>query len=254
MAGRLEGKIAIITGGSRGIGAAIAQSYAREGAKVIIASRKQEALDVTAAAINELYPDSTVGKACHTGDVDAIIGLVDWVEAEYGRPNVLVNNAATNPYFGPMLGISDGQWNKTFDVNLKGYFEPARQVCKRLLDHNEPGSIIMVSSVAGMRAAPMQGVYGMTKAAILSMVQSLAYELGEAKIRVNAVSPGLVDTRLASAIVASEDFTKHFTDKTALKRYAQPSELAEIFVYLASDESSYVTGQNLVVDGGFTIS
>ncbi|HAA57796.1 MAG TPA: short-chain dehydrogenase [Myxococcales bacterium] len=253
MADRLKEKVAIVSGGSRGIGACIARSFAREGAKVVITSRKQEALDETAASINEAYPGRVIPKACHIGHLDQIESFMKWVNEEVGQPTILVNNAATNPYFGPMLGISEGAWDKTFDVNLRGYFEMTRSVAQALLDSQTPGSIINVSSVAGIKAAPFQGVYGMTKAAILSMTKTLSLELGEAGIRVNAVAPGLVDTKLASAIVSSDEMTEMFTQRTALKRYAQPEELAEIFVYLASDEASYVTGQTFCVDGGFTI-
>lgn len=253
MADRLKEKVAIVSGGSRGIGACIARSFAREGAKVVITSRKQEALDETAASINEAYPGRVIPKACHIGHLDQIESFMKWVSEEVGQPTILVNNAATNPYFGPMLGISEGAWDKTFDVNLRGYFEMTRSVAQALLDSQTPGSIINVSSVAGIKAAPFQGVYGMTKAAILSMTKTLSLELGEAGIRVNAVAPGLVDTKLASAIVSSDEMTEMFTQRTALKRYAQPEELAEIFVYLASDEASYVTGQTFCVDGGFTI-
>lgn len=253
MADRLKDKVAIVSGGSRGIGACIARSFAREGAKVVITSRKQEALDETAASINEAYPGRVIPKACHIGHLDQIESFMKWVNEEVGQPTILVNNAATNPYFGPMLGISEGAWDKTFDVNLRGYFEMTRSVAQALLDSQTPGSIINVSSVAGIKAAPFQGVYGMTKAAILSMTKTLSLELGEAGIRVNAVAPGLVDTKLASAIVSSDEMTEMFTQRTALKRYAQPEELAEIFVYLASDEASYVTGQTFCVDGGFTI-
>lgn len=250
--GRLDGRVALVTGGSRGIGAAVAEAMAAAGAKVIIASRRQEGLDATAAAINSKYPGSIAAKACHMGDRDAIAGLIDWIEGELGVPDVLVNNAATNPYFGPLLNVTEKAWDKTFDVNLKGYFECSRQVAQRLVTAGKPGSIISVTSVLGMRAAPLQGVYGMTKAAIVSMTQTLAVELGSSNVRVNAIAPGLVDTRLAAALTSNPELTKLFTDRTALKRVAQPEELAGVAVFLASDEASYVTGQTIPVDAGFT--
>ncbi len=252
MSGRLEGKRAIVTGASRGIGAAIARAYAKEGATVIISSRKQEGLDAVAAKINAEYPNSIVPMACHIGHRDQIKAFVQQVEAEHGRPHILVNNAATNPYFGPMFGIEESAWDKTFDVNVKGYFEMTRQVAQRWLDNDEAGSVVNIASVVGLRGAPFQGIYAMTKAAIISMTQTLSLELGQAKIRVNAVAPGLVDTHFASTIVNNPDMAKMFTDKSALKRHAQPEEITGITVFLGSEEASYVTGQTIAVDGGYT--
>ncbi|TNE43697.1 MAG: glucose 1-dehydrogenase [Deltaproteobacteria bacterium] len=252
MAGRLEGKRAIISGGSRGIGAAIARAYAAEGAKVVISSRKQPGLDAVAEAINADYPDSVIPMTCHIGYPEQIEEFIQQVEEKIGRPHILVNNAATNPYFGPMLQIEPTAFQKTFDVNVKGYFEMTRFVVQRWLANDEPGAVVNVSSVVGLRGAPFQGVYAMTKAAIISMTQTLSIELGEANIRVNAIAPGLVDTHFASAIVQNPDMSKMFTDKSALKRYAQPEEIAGAAVFLGSDEASYITGQTLAVDGGYT--
>ena len=254
MSKRLEGRVAIVTGGSRGIGACIARAFAREGASVVLASRKQPGVDEAAAAINQDYPNTAWGRACHIGKAEAVAELVDWTTTEIGMPTVLVNNAATNPYFGPLLNVESWAWDKTFEVNLKGYFETTRQVVQGLVRTNTSGSIINVASVVGLCAAPMQGVYGMTKAAIISMTKTLAIELGAADIRVNAIAPGLVDTRLASLITSTVDMSKLFTERTAMKRIAKPEEIAEIAVYLGSDESSYVTGQTICVDGGYTVS
>ncbi len=251
---RLQGKVAIVTGASRGIGEAIATGFAREGAKVVLASRKQAALDEVAARINAQYPGTAFGRACHMGDPAQISALLDWAEAEVGVPNVLVNNAATNPYFGPIVGIDAGAWEKTLDVNLRGSFELARAVANKLLSTGKPGSIINIASIAGMGAAPFQGVYGMTKAALINMTQTMARELGGANIRVNAISPGLVNTKLASALVSNDDLLKHFTERAALGRYGEPEELAGPAIFLASDESSFVTGHTLVVDGGYVVS
>ncbi len=254
MVGRLNEKVAIVTGGSRGIGEAIARAFAGEGAKVVIASRKIEGLEQVAASINADYPEAVFAKACHIGKAEEIAALVDWVEKEVGVADVLVNNAATNPYLGPMLMTPDGAWEKTFEVNVKGYFVATREVVQRLLARDRAGSIINISSVFGMGAAPLQGVYGMTKAAILSMTKTLAAELGQAKIRVNAVAPGLVETYFAAAIVQDETMRGHFTSRAPLGRYAQPDEIAGAVVYLASDESSFVTGQTFALDGGYTSS
>lgn len=254
MAKRLEGKRTLVTGGSRGIGAAIAEAYAREGARVVIASRKQPGLDQVASEINKKYKDSVIPRACHVGHADQVEGLIDFVFSELSGLDVLVNNAGTNPYFGPMLGISPELFDKTFQVNLKGVFEPTRYAVNKWTQKEKKGVIISVASIAGIQAAPLQGVYGMTKASIISMTKTLAVELGTLGIRINAIAPGLIDTRLSAALTGSPDIVKIFTDHTALKRYGQAGEIAEMAVYLGSDESSFVTGQTFCVDGGYTIT
>jgi NAD(P)-dependent dehydrogenase (short-subunit alcohol dehydrogenase family) len=254
MPARLEGKLALISGGSRGIGAAIATAFAREGARVVISSRKLEGLEATAREVNDSYPDSAIPRACHLGHPDQIEELVSWMEGELGIPDILVNNAGTNPYFGPLLGVTPELWQKTFEVNLRGYFETTRQVAQRWQDGDRKGSIVNIASVAGLRAAPLQGVYGMTKAGVISMTMTLAVELGSVGIRVNAIAPGVIETRLSAMLVQNPDIIRVFTDHTALKRYGQPEEIAELAVYLGSDESSFVTGQTFCVDGGFTIA
>ena len=250
---RLEGKIAVITGASRGIGEAIARAFAAEGAKVVLVSRKIEALQSVADSINEgLTEPLAFACAAHMGEPTAIEEMLDWVEANVGIPQILVNNAATNPYFGPFLAVSDGAWDKTFDVNVKGYFQATRGVAQRLLARNMPGSIINVSSIYGLSGAPLQGVYAMTKAAVISMTRTLAVELGAAGIRINAICPGLVDTKFASVIVNTPEFSDVYTERAPMGRWAQPEEITGIAVYLASDEASYTTGQEFVIDGGYT--
>lgn len=246
----LEGKVAIVTGASRGIGEAIARTFAANGAKVVVASRKIEGVTAVADAIGpNAHP-----VAAHTGREADCVSLVEQAVAKFGKVDVLVNNAATNPYFGPFLDIDEGAWDKTFEVNLKGYFWMTREVVKHLRAREAPGSIVHMASVAGLVASPAQGVYAMTKAAILSMTKTMAYELAGNKIRVNAIAPGFVDTKFAAAVLKNDVLLDEVLRLTPMKRYGQPDEIAGGALYLASDSASFLTGQALVIDGGMTIA
>jgi NAD(P)-dependent dehydrogenase (short-subunit alcohol dehydrogenase family) len=246
----LDDKVVIITGASRGIGAAIARTFAASGAKVVLAARKIDSLAEVARSIGaNAHP-----VAAHTGKEEDTKRLVDEAIKHFGRVDVLVNNAATNPYFGPLLDIDTAAWDKTFEVNLKGYFWMTREVARHLRGREAPGAIVNVASTVALEAAPMQGAYAMTKAAIVSMTKTFAFELASSKIRVNAIAPGLVDTRFAAAIVKNESLVSEALRKTPLGRYASPSEIAGAALYLASDSASFVTGHTLVVDGGMTSS
>lgn len=247
---RLDDKVAIVTGASRGIGEAIARTFAANGAKVVLASRKVEGLNEVAASIG----DAAFAVAAHTGKEADCKALVDATVRKFGKVDVLVNNAATNPYFGPMLDIDEGAWDKTFEVNTKGYFWMTREVVRHLRGREAPGSIINVASVAGLMAAPAQAVYGMTKAAVIAMTKTLAVELSGNAIRVNAIAPGFVETRFASAILKNDVLRDEVLRMTPLKRTAEPDEIAGGALYLASDSASYLTGHTLVIDGGMTIA
>ena len=256
MSGRLEGKVAVITGGSRGIGAAIAEAFVREGAQVVISSRKQEGLDASARHIASATgrPDAISAFVCHTGDPAQVAALFAHTRSRFGIATIAVNNAATNPHFGPMLSLTSSAWDKTFEVNTRGYFEVARNAAEGMIEGGLPGSIINITSIMGMRAAVFQGIYGMTKAAVISMTQTLAMELGGRNIRVNAIAPGLVETKFASILIETPEIAARFNERSAIGRVTQPEELAGAALFLASDESSYVTGQTLAVDGGYTIA
>jgi NAD(P)-dependent dehydrogenase (short-subunit alcohol dehydrogenase family) len=236
----LQGKVAIVTGASRGIGQAIARAFLEQGARVVSASRKIEA----GATEKELRV------AMHVGKEADCVRLFKEAVAAFGQVDIAVNNAGTNPYFGPLLEAEQGAWDKTFEVNLKGAFWLSREVARHLIDRGAPGSIVNVASINALRGTPLQGVYSMTKAALVSLTQTLAVELGPARIRVNAIAPGLVDTRLASGLVHDEALNAQWVARTPLRRIAKPEEIAGIAVYLASDASSYTTGQTFVVDGG----
>jgi NAD(P)-dependent dehydrogenase (short-subunit alcohol dehydrogenase family) len=253
MAGSLTGRVALITGGTRGIGLEIARAFLAEGARVTVASRRQDGVDAAVAALDPVAPGMVRGEACHVGDPDALAALFDGFDARGELVDVLVNNAGTNPHFGPMLTITPAAWRKTLAVNLEGPFEASRHVARRVIAAGRRASIINVSSVFGMKGAAMQGAYAMSKAALVSLTQTLAAEWGGAGIRVNALAPGLVETRLAAAIVHNDAARALFTDRAPAGRYAQPEEIAPAAVFLASDASSFVTGHTLVVDGGWSV-
>jgi len=244
----LANKIAIVTGASRGIGEAIARGMAEYGATVVLASRKQEALDAVAASIAE-RGGKAIPIACHTGDPAAIEALFARVKSELGRVDVLVNNAATNPYFGPVVHASESVYDKTFEVNVKGYFLMAQNAARIMVEQGS-GSIINVASMVGISPAPMQGVYSMTKAAVIAMTKAFAKELGGAGVRSNAICPGLTETKFAKILIETKEIYEAAIRNVPLGRHAQPSEMVGAAIYLASDASSYTTGAILVCDGG----
>ena len=244
----LKDKVIVITGASRGIGEAIAKACIDACAKVVLASRKQADLDRVAGA----FGDSALAVACHTGKADEVDALLAKAVERFGRVDGWVNNAATNPYFGPLLDTPEAAIDKTIEVNLRGYLYGARALVKHARQRGGGASLVNIASVAGLRASPMQGIYGMTKAAVISMTQTLAFELGSSNIRVNAIAPGLVETKFASAIVANPMLRDHVVGRTPLGRHAQPAEIAGAAVYLLSDASSFTTGSVLVADGGLT--
>lgn len=246
----LENKVAIVTGASRGIGEAIARCFAANGAKVILASRKLEGLQAVAESIGP----SACAVAAHTGKEGDCAALVNAAVERFGKVDILVNNAATNPHFGPFVDAEESAWDKTFEVNVKGYFWMMRAVIKHLRAREAAGSLINVASVAGLVGSPLQGIYAMTKAAVLSMTKTLACELATSNIRVNAIAPGFVDTKFAAAVLKNDTLLEEVLRTTPMKRYGQPDEIAGAALYLASDSASYLTGQAIVIDGGMTLS
>jgi NAD(P)-dependent dehydrogenase (short-subunit alcohol dehydrogenase family) len=245
----LKDKVIVITGASRGIGEAIARACIEAGANVVLASRKQADLDRVASS---LPPERAIALACHTGKPEEVEAMMAKAVERFGRVDGFVNNAATNPYFGPLVDTPDSAIDKTFEVNVRGYLYGARALVKHARVRGGGGSIVNIASVAGLRASPMQGIYGATKAAVISMTQTLAFELGGSQIRVNAIAPGLVETKFAQAIVANPMLRDHVVNRTPLARHAQPAEIAGAAVYLLSDVSSFTTGSVVVVDGGLT--
>ncbi len=244
----LTDQVALVTGASRGIGEAIARGFAEQGATVILASRKQEGLDKVAESI-EADGGKAVPIACHAGNVEQITALFDRIESEFGRLDVLVNNAATNPYFGPAIDMPEWAFDKTLEVNLKGYFVHIQQAA-RLMKKQGSGNVISVASIAGLRPGPNELTYALTKAAVLNMTRGWAKELGQFGIRVNAIAPGVVETYFASVLVDSEEKRQAIASRTPVGRHAQPNEIAGAAVFLASKMGSYVTGATIVMDGG----
>jgi NAD(P)-dependent dehydrogenase (short-subunit alcohol dehydrogenase family) len=247
----LSGKVAIVTGASRGIGQSIAEHFAQAGAKVVLASRKQDSLDEVAANIKASGGEA-MAVAAHTGEKATLKALVDKTIDTWGKVDILVNNAATNPHFGPVLDAEDSMWQKTLEVNLMGNVWLCQQVVPQMRE-NGGGSIINVASIAGIRPGMLQGIYSMTKAAVISLTQTLAMELGADGIRVNAIAPGLVQTRFARALWENDSLMNQVIPRTPLGRIGQPEEIAAIALWLASDLSSFATGETFVVDGGLTL-
>ncbi len=244
----LDGRIALITGASRGIGLAIARKLAQYGAECILVSRRQETLETAASEIRD-SGGKAVAMACNTGNPDHIRLMFEKIMDKYASLDILVNNAAANPYFGDMIGADQAIWDKTFDVNLKGPFFMIKYAVAMM---KNKGAIVNVSSVNAIKPAMYQGIYSATKAALLSMTKTLAIELAPKGIRVNALLPGLTDTKFASAIISSDDICKQALSQIPMGRYAEPEEMAGAVLYLVSDAASFTTGAAIVCDGGMT--
>jgi NAD(P)-dependent dehydrogenase (short-subunit alcohol dehydrogenase family) len=218
---------------------------------VIVSSRKQDGCDAVAGAIVASGGEA-VAMACHIGDMEALAKLFAAIEARYGRLDVLVNNAATNPYYGHVLDTDLGAFQKTVDVNIRGYFF-ASVLGGRLMRAGGGGSIINIASVNAIRPGPLQGIYSVTKGAVLNMTKAFARECGPEGIRCNAILPGLIRTKFAGTLITDEQQLQHYVGSNPLRRVGEPQDLAGAAVFLASDASSYVTGEFLVVDGGFLV-
>ncbi len=244
----LQDKIALVTGASRGIGLAIARVFAREGAAVVICGRKQETLDRAAA---EIAPSG--GKvravACHVGRADQIRGLVDTTLREFGRIDILVNNAATNIAQEPALATDEAKFDKMVEINLKSAYRFIQAVAPGMCDRGS-GSIVNIASISGIRPQFHGMLYSMTKAALIMMTQSYALELGPRGVRVNAIAPGLIQTALSEYYWKDDARRATVLGQQPLPHLGQPAEVAEVALLLASDRASYITGQTMIVDGG----
>lgn len=244
----LDGKVALITGASRGIGEAIALLLAEKGALCILVSRNMAALETVEKKITT-RGGKAESMACHLGKIDQIADLIKGVKQRHGRLDILVNNAAANPYFGEMATAEEWAWDKTNEVNLKGPFFMIQQAAP-LMKEQKGGSIINVSSINGVVPALFQGIYSITKAGLITMTRAYAKELAPHNIRVNALLPGLTDTKFASAITDNEEIKNMVIPQIPLGRMAQPEEMAGAVLYLASQASSFTTGASITCDGG----
>ena len=248
----LTGKVALITGSSRGIGKSIAEEYARAGAKVVISSRKQDACDAVKAEI-EAAGGEAIAVACNVGRKEELQVLVDATMAKWGRIDVLVANAAINPVYGPMASVSDDAWDKIMGTNLRSTWWLCNMVLPQMAERKD-GAVVLLSSITAIRGNGVIGAYGISKAAEAQLTRNLAVEWGPSNIRVNAIAPGLIKTDFAKALWEQPKLIQALENRTPLKRIGDPVDIAGVALFLAGAGGRFVTGQVLVADGGATIS
>lgn len=250
----LTGKVAVITGSSKGIGKAIAERMAEHGARVVISSRKAGPCDEVARALNDRHGEGTaIAIPANIASKEELQRLVDETNATFGKIDILVCNAASNPYAGPMGGISDEQFEKIFHNNVLANHWLIQMVSPQMLERKD-GAILVISSVGGLRGNALIGAYNVSKAADMQLVRNLAVEFGSSNVRVNCIAPGLIQTDFARYLWENEEVLKVTVEPNPMKRIGQPDEIAGTAVYLCSKAAAYVTGQTLVVDGGLTIA
>jgi len=244
----IEGKVALVTGASRGIGEAVARKLAAEGAKVAISSRKIEGLQPVADAI-VADGGTAIAHAAHNGRVADVLALADAVEEQLGPVDILVNNAGTNPVFGPAIQAEERLWDSLFNTNLKGHFFLSQRIARGMVERGG-GVIVNMSSVAAKQHMPGLGLYGVTKAALTALTTVLAKELGPAGVRVNAVGPGVIDTQFSFMLVNTPEIRDKVLEAQALKRIGEVDDVADATVFLCSDGAQHISGHFLAVDGG----
>ena len=247
----LEGKIALVTGGTRGIGKAIALAYARAGARVVTVSRKRESVDAAVAELRAVGPGAA-GIACNVSKDDEALLMVAEAAAAFGGLDILVNNAAVNPVFGPVEDTTTGAFDKIVAVNVRAPFEIAKAARTHFLARGG-GAIVNISSIGGVSPEPGLGIYSVSKAALISLTQVLAREWGKDSIRANAICPGLIKTDFSSALWQNENILKHTMRGQAIARLGVPEDIASLALFLASDAGAFCTGGVYMADGGYTV-
>lgn len=241
-------KVVFVSGSSRGIGEAIVRAFAANGASVIVSSRDQAACEKVAESIRDTGGKAQA-KAAHAGRMEDVESVFDWIQSEYGRLDVLVNCGGTNPFYGLIGDTPEAAFDKTIDVNLKGPFYLSSRAVK-MMQKQGGGAIVNVASINGITPGHLQGIYSMTKSAMINMTKAFAKEYGVDHIRVNAICPGLIDTKMTAVFTAQEDQLKQYTDTFAIKRAGVPDDMVGGVLYLASDAAAFTTGTTLVMDGG----
>ncbi len=244
------GKVVFVSGSSRGIGEAIVRAFAANGARVIVSSRDQAACDAVAESIRADGGDAKA-KAAHAGRMEDVVAVFDWIKAEYGRLDVLVNCGGTNPFYGKIGETPVEAFDKTVDVNLKGPFYLSAEAVK-LMQGQGGGAIVNVASINGLTPGHLQGIYSMTKSAMINMTKAFAREYGRDGIRVNAICPGLVDTKMTAVFTSNEEMLSQYTNQFPIPRAGKPHDMVGGVLYLASDAAAFTTGTTLVMDGGHT--
>lgn len=247
----LSGKVAVVTGASKGIGEAIAKIYGAAGATVVVSSRKKEAVEVVANAIVK-NGGKAMAVACHMGNMQDIDHLVKETLSVFGSVDIVVNNAATNPVFGPVADTDETAFDKIMNVNVKGPFELSKKFYA-VMKEKKSGSVINISSIGGLRPEPGLGIYSMSKAALISLTKVMAKEWGSDNIRANVICPGLIKTKFSEALWNDDKIMHTMMKMLPIKRVGTPEEIAALALYLAADESAYCTGSVFTADGGFTI-
>lgn len=246
----LKEKTAIVSGGSKGIGKAIALKYAEAGANVVICSRKKDNLD-SAVAEAKAGGFNIIGIECNTGDIQSIKNVVDQTITQFDKVDILVNNAAANPYYGPILKSEDSHWEKIWDINVKGYFNFVK-ACSKSMEENQYGKIINVASIAAKIPLDGLGVYNISKAAVVMLTKVLAKEMAASNIQVNTLAPGLIKTDFSRALWEDESVYNEIIKSIPQGRMGEPEDLSGMALYLASDASDFITGSMFTVDGGLT--
>jgi dehydrogenase/reductase SDR family protein 4 len=247
----LDGKVAIVTASTQGIGKAIAQRLAQDGAKVMISSRKEKNVKEALEDLRQYTKENSQveGVVCNVGKAEDRDKLVQQTLDKFGGIDILISNAGTNPTFGPMLDCTEDQWDKIFDNNVKAAFLLTKMVTPHMMKKGE-GQIVFIASIAGLQPLPMILPYSVSKTALLGLTKALSHDLAPENVRVNSVCPGIIDTNFASALTSNEFVANKTLEMLHIKRFGKPDDIAGIVSFLCSKDASYITGENIVVGGG----